>query len=78
LVEDSGVGMPSWMITQIMEGKSISRPGTKGERGTGLGLALCHEFVKRMNGKMDIESEEGEGTRVSIRLPLYAGPEAES
>lgn len=78
LVEDSGMGMPSWMITQIMEGKSISRPGTKGERGTGLGLALCYEFVKRMNGKMDIESEEGEGTRVSIRLPLHARPEAES
>lgn len=78
VVEDSGIGMPPRMIEQIIEGKGMSRPGTKGERGTGLGLALCHEFVSRMNGSMQIESEEGEGTRVLIRLPLYVESGVES
>jgi signal transduction histidine kinase len=78
MVEDSGVGMSPYMIDQILQGKGVSRPGTRGERGTGLGLALCHEFVKRMNGSMQIESEEGEGTRVLIRLPLHVESEVES
>jgi signal transduction histidine kinase len=78
MVEDSGVGMSPYMIDQILQGKGVSRPGTRGERGTGLGLALCHEFVKLMNGSMQIESEEGEGTRVLIRLPLHVESEVES
>ncbi|MGC1402897.1 MAG: ATP-binding protein [Thermodesulfobacteriota bacterium] len=44
-------------------------------RGTGLGLAICHKIiVDRHKGKMMIESEEGKGTTITLRLPVNALP----
>ena len=37
--------------------------------GTGLGLSICHEIIKRHGGTIEIKSEVGEFTRVSILLP---------
>ena len=44
---------------------------TKGERGTGLGLAMVFGIVQRHQGSIDIQSKVGEGTTFIIRLPLY-------
>jgi CheY-like chemotaxis protein len=44
---------------------------TKGERGTGLGLAASHGIIARHGGRIMVVSEEGLGTRFEIRLPLY-------
>jgi len=42
-------------------------------RGSGLGLAICHRIIaERHNGKFDIESEEGVGTKVTIELPIQS------
>lgn len=44
-------------------------------RGTGLGLAICHKIiVERHKGKMMIEGQEGEGTTITIKLPVRSGP----
>ena len=51
---------------------------TKGERGTGLGLAMVYGMVERHNGEMEIESEPGRGTKVRINFPITAAlPEAQ-
>ena len=44
--------------------------GTEGEKGTGLGLILCRQFIEQHGGKIWIESEPGQGTTVSFTLPL--------
>ncbi len=49
--------------------------GEGGSGGFGLGLPICKELVERMGGKISIESEEGSGTTVKIRLP-EAGSDA--
>lgn len=49
--------------------EKVSGVGTAQEKGTGLGLILCKEFVKKNNGEIRAESEEGKGTTISFTLP---------
>ncbi|MDA3928537.1 MAG: ATP-binding protein [Prolixibacteraceae bacterium] len=44
--------------------------GPNGEKGTGLGLILCKEFIEKHNGKIWIESEQGVGSQFIFTLPL--------
>jgi signal transduction histidine kinase len=44
--------------------------GTAGEPGTGLGLAVCREFVERNGGTIDVESQVGQGSKFNVRLPV--------
>ena len=48
--------------------------GTRAERGTGLGLVLCRDFVERSGGAMRVSSELGRGTTVSFTLPKALAP----
>jgi len=50
--------------------ESFSTPGTNNEKGTGLGLVLCNDFVKKHNGKIEVESEIGKGSLFRICIPL--------
>ena len=69
-VSDSGIGMPEGYPEEIFEiGTKTQRKGTAGEQGSGLGLILCREFIKKHGGRIWLESAEGEGTRVSFTLP---------
>lgn len=64
-VQDTGVGMTEETRRRCMEPFYT----TKGERGTGLGLAMVYGIVKRMRGSIEIDSEERKGTCVRILLP---------
>jgi|GEM_PF-6146391 len=68
-VEDQGVGMTDETIAKILESDSfISTYGTGNEKGTGLGLNLCKEFVRKNGGELFIESIPGNGTKISFTL----------
>ncbi len=69
-VSDNGVGIPDNLKSQLLGGlTSDVRQGTANETGTGLGLFLCNEFVKRHGGKIWIESEMGQGSTFHLTIP---------
>ncbi|MEX0331549.1 MAG: ATP-binding protein [Puniceicoccaceae bacterium] len=69
-VKDFGVGMRPDRIDSLKDGENyFSETGTWGEHGTGLGLSLCAEFVKRLKGVMAFDSSPGKGTLVTVTLP---------
>ncbi|WP_231893470.1 ATP-binding protein [Rossellomorea aquimaris] len=65
LVEDNGVGMESERVEKLGEPFYSTK-----EKGTGLGLAVCHKIIERHNGKIHFQSEKEIGTVVKICLPL--------
>ena len=61
-VEDSGVGITSKSLEKLFKidmTKDLSTKGTAGEKGSGLGLILCKEFVERNGGEIVVKSEVG-------------------
>jgi PAS domain S-box-containing protein len=72
-VSDSGVGMTPEVRERAFEPFFT----TKGQMGTGLGLAEVYGIVKRHRGQIEIESQQGVGTIMRIRLPRAAVPPAE-
>jgi signal transduction histidine kinase len=71
-VADSGVGISKRSIDKIFTLATVSTDGTQREKGTGLGLLLCKEFVEKNGGKIWFETEEGLGTTFYFSLPMYA------
>ncbi|MBS1682052.1 MAG: HAMP domain-containing histidine kinase [Bacteroidetes bacterium] len=70
-ISDTGIGMTSEEISMVLNSNEyFTKPGTENEKGTGLGFQLCKDFIKLNKGKLNIESEVGKGTRVSISLPI--------
>jgi signal transduction histidine kinase len=65
-VQDTGVGIPATVLPQLF-GRYHRVPG--GTEGTGLGLAIVKEFVEAHGGLVVIQSREGEGTRLDVKLP---------
>lgn len=69
-VIDSGIGMSQYMVDNLFNiNVKTNRSGTENERSTGLGLILCKQFVEKHNGKIEIQSEIGQGTVISIFIP---------
>jgi signal transduction histidine kinase len=52
-------------------GSRTGRKGTEGESSSGLGLIVCNDFVKMLGGKLEIESEQGKGSRFFFSLPSH-------
>ncbi|MTI40215.1 tetratricopeptide repeat-containing sensor histidine kinase [Fulvivirga lutimaris] len=71
-VEDTGRGIPESMMNDLFNLKITSTRGTAGEKGTGLGLMLCQEYALQNNGKIEVESKEGEGSVFKLYLPNKA------
>lgn len=71
LVKDNGVGMDEEAMQTVMGhiGK-LSTSGTAMEKGTGMGLALCREFVLKAGGQMSVESSPGMGSTFIVSIPV--------
>jgi len=68
---DTGVGIPKENIEKIFRiDSNVSSKGTEGEKGTGLGLVICKEFVKKHGGQIWVESEVGVGSKFRFTLPV--------
>ncbi len=69
-VSDTGIGMTKEMQKRLFKlDEPQSRLGTDGEKGTGLGLLVCLEFIQLLDGKLEVSSHEGEGSTFCIFLP---------
>ena len=69
-ISDTGVGISQKNFDNLFRiDVNNSTPGTAKERGSGLGLLLCKEFVKRHGGDLFVESEEGNGSTFSFFIP---------
>ncbi|MBI9038623.1 MAG: ATP-binding protein [Bacteroidales bacterium] len=69
-ITDTGVGMPPEVIDHLFQiDKDISSKGTNNEKGTGLGLILCKEFIERNGGSITVKSEVNMGSEFIILLP---------
>ena len=65
-VSDTGVGIPAGQRSRIFDPFFTTR-----DEGTGLGLAIVHAIVEAHQGRIDVESVEGEGTTFTIELPYH-------
>jgi hemerythrin-like metal-binding protein/PAS domain S-box-containing protein len=70
VVSDTGVGVSDDVIDNIfaLDQKTTTK-GTAGEKGSGLGLPLCDELVRKMNGSIRLETGSGKGSRFIVVLP---------
>ena len=71
VVEDTGIGMSKEFQSHIFE--TFSRENTStlsGRQGTGLGMAITKNLVELMGGTIEVESEQGKGSRFTIKVPL--------
>ncbi len=74
-IEDSGPGISKDDLKKVFDPFFTTKPVGK---GTGLGLSISYGIVREHAGEIDIRSEIGEGTQVSIRLPAYSALPAAS
>ncbi len=70
-VSDTGVGISEEDQKKLFRADTLhSSFGTRDEKGSGLGLLLCQEFVKKHGGQISLQSKEGEGSVFSFTLPI--------
>lgn len=70
-ITDNGVGISKENFEQLFnEDTFFSTLGTNNEEGSGLGLVLCNEFIKKMEGSIKVSSTENYGSTFTIELPL--------
>lgn len=69
-ITDTGIGINSENIDKLFGMNNYSTAGTNAERGTGLGLLLCKEFIEKNGGKIWVNSELGKGSTFSFTLPV--------
>jgi two-component system sensor histidine kinase/response regulator len=69
-VADAGPGMSKGKLASLFREELVSsEPGTAQEKGTGLGLKLCREFIEKNNGRISAESFENKGSTFYLSLP---------
>jgi two-component system sensor histidine kinase/response regulator len=68
-VKDTGIGMSKQAMERINSENYYSTKGTENEEGSGFGLMLTRDLVKKQNGKLRIQSEPGKGSTFTISFP---------
>jgi len=75
-VKDTGTGIAPEIMNKLFHIESkYTRKGTEQERGTGLGLILCKEFVEKHGGNITVTTEPKKGSCFTVTLPLVSGVE---
>jgi signal transduction histidine kinase len=70
-VKDQGIGMNTVYVDKLLNEEHLQlKLGTSNEKGTGLGILLCKNFIQINNGKLQIHSTEGKGSEFIVSLPL--------
>ncbi|WP_430813854.1 PAS domain S-box protein [Carboxylicivirga sp. RSCT41] len=70
-VTDNGVGIPEGLIEDLFKiNVNTTSQGTDNESGTGLGLILCQDFVRKNGGEIKVESMEGQGSAFTFTVPV--------
>lgn len=79
-ISDNGVGMDEATRNNLFVlNKQNSKYGTENEKGTGLGLILCKEFIERHGGRLSVESELGKGSTFTFEIPkIFNQPEVQN
>ncbi|MBN2764031.1 MAG: HAMP domain-containing histidine kinase, partial [Bacteroidales bacterium] len=68
-VSDNGIGMDAGKIAGLFKPEShFSEAGTAAEKGTGLGLIICKEFIEKNGGAINVQSESGKGSKFTFTL----------
>ncbi len=71
-VIDQGIGITPEQKQKILSKEvNYTTPGTDGEKGSGLGIDLCIDFVEQHDGQLDIRSKPGKGSTFSVVMPAY-------
>jgi two-component system, sensor histidine kinase and response regulator len=71
MIKDTGVGIPKDIIETIFVNEErYTSIGTNKEKGTGLGLLMVNDFIKKNKAKIDVKSNPGEGTEIIVSLPV--------
>lgn len=68
-IKDNGVGMSANSLSKLFKGENHSSRGTQNEKGTGLGLMICKDFMVRNGGDITAQSQLGIGTMFCITVP---------
>jgi len=69
-VEDTGVGMSEDVLQKVMSKSYFTTKGTHKESGTGFGLMICNDLVRKHGASLSINSHAGKGTVFSVSFPL--------
>ncbi len=71
-IADNGIGISEENIDKLFKiDKPISTPGVLNEKGTGLGLIICKEFIDQNDGELFVESNKDKGSTFTFELPAY-------
>lgn len=71
-ISDNGVGVAEDKLSSLFADDHYSTRGTANEKGTGLGLAVCKDFIERNYGTIKVDSKLGSGTTFSVTFPTKA------
>ncbi len=69
-ISDTGTGMTAEQQAKLFKNRVDSATGTRNESGTGMGLLFCKDLVEKSNGKIWVDSTQGEGTTFYFTIPM--------